>query len=183
MLPALDVELPGWVEDVIPAEPVFPSIEDRMRFAVELSRRSVENGTGGPFGAAVFDGDGEMVAPGVNLVTSTGNSVLHAEVVAVALAHRAVEKPVLGGMELVTSTEPCTMCLGATHWSGVNRLVTGARGSDAEATGFDEGPKPDGWAEELEKRGVTVVRDVGREAAAEVLKQYRERGGEVYGRR
>jgi tRNA(Arg) A34 adenosine deaminase TadA len=44
--------------------------------------------------------------------------------------------------ELVTSTEPCAMCLGATPWSGVRGLVCGARDEDASAVGFDEGSKP-----------------------------------------
>jgi hypothetical protein len=33
------------------------------------------------------------------------------------------------------------MCFGAIPWSGRRRLVSGARSSDAEDIGFDEGPK------------------------------------------
>lgn len=150
-----------------------------MTLAVELSRRNVEQGTGGPFGAAVFR-NGEPISVGINLVPLTGISALHAEVVALSLAHRAAG-PDLEGLELVTSTEPCAMCIGATHWSGVTRLVTGARGEDAEAVGFDEGPKPKYWEAELERRGVTVERDVLRDEAAAVLRSYAEAGGEIYG--
>lgn len=177
--PSLEIELPGWVEDAVPEDETFSTVDDRMGLAVELSRRNAERGTGGPFGAAVFR-EGEPVALGVNLVPPTGVSVLHAEVVALALAHR-VAGPDLEGLELVTSTEPCAMCIGATHWSGVTRLVTGARGSDAESVGFDEGPKPADWEAELERRGVAVTRDVRRQEAAEVLRSYAEAGGEIYG--
>ena len=46
--------------------------------------------------------------------------------------------------ELVASTEPCAQCFGATPWSGVRRLVCGARGSeDARAIGFERGTEPD----------------------------------------
>ena len=41
--------------------------------------------------------------------------------------------------EMVASTQPCAMCLGATPWSGIRRLVCGARDEDAEEIGFDEG--------------------------------------------
>lgn len=37
------------------------------------------------------------------------------------------------------------MCFGAVPWFGVRHLVRGARGArgeDAEAAGFDKGPKP-----------------------------------------
>ena len=56
--------------------------------------------------------------------------------------------------ELVASTEPCAMCLGAIPWSGVRYLVCGARSEDAQRIGFDEGPKPVEWVRSLEKRGM-----------------------------
>ena len=43
----------------------------------------------------------------------------------------------LGGLgdgrafELVTTTEPCAMCLGAIPWSGLSSVVCGARDQDA----------------------------------------------------
>ncbi len=76
--------------------------------------------------------------------------------------------------ELVTSAEPCAMCLGATPWSGVRGLVCGARG---------EGAKPSGWVSALEGRGITVARDVLREEAAGVLGEYAALGGEIYNSR
>jgi tRNA(Arg) A34 adenosine deaminase TadA len=33
----------------------YPTDEERMRLAIDLSRENVERGTGGPFGAAVFE--------------------------------------------------------------------------------------------------------------------------------
>jgi tRNA(Arg) A34 adenosine deaminase TadA len=82
--------------------------------------------------------------------------------------------------ELVTSTEPCAMCLGAVPWSGVRRVVCGARGDDACAIGLDEGAKPDDWPGELARRGIEVVRDVLRDEARAVLRHYGESGGVLY---
>ena len=70
--------------------------------------------------------------------------------------------------------------LGATLWSGVTRLVCGARAEDAEAIGFDEGPKLPDWAAQLEARGIEVIRDVERGYAAAVLQEYAAGGGPVY---
>lgn len=82
--------------------------------------------------------------------------------------------------ELVSSCEPCAMCLGSTLWSGVARLVTGATKADAEAIGYDEGPVfPESYAY-LERRGVAVVRQVLREQARTLFAEYQAAGGVIY---
>ena len=181
--PPLILELPPWVGDVLAAfGPTLVSDEERMELVVALSRHSVNEG-GGPFGAAVFDAAGCVVAPGVNLVVPAGASIAHAEVVALSLAQQVIGHYDLGlggPLELVTSTEPCAQCFGAVPWSGVKRLVCGATTEDAEAIGFDEGPKPESWTLELERRGIAVRRGVLREKARQVLRDYAEQGGAIY---
>lgn len=187
--PVLTLGLPGWVEEFLSGSgDLYPTEEDRMRLAIDLSRKNVEHGTGGPFGAAIFDDAGRLIAPGVNLVTISNFSVAHAEIVAIMVAQQVVGHFDLGGAgrpacELVASTEPCAQCFGATPWSGVRKLVCGARDEDARAIGFDEGPKMPGWKEALEERGISVVRDVCREEAAAVLRRYAEHGGPIYNAR
>ncbi|MCP9472312.1 MAG: nucleoside deaminase [Nitrospira sp.] len=157
-----------------------------MRFVIELASRNVTTGTGGPFAAAVFETrTGHLVSVGVNLVVLTSCSLAHAELVALANAQHTVRHFDLGapGMpehELVTSSEPCAMCFGAIPWSGVRRVLCGARAGDAEAIGFDEGPKPTRWVAALEQRGITVVRDLCRREAVTVLQRYRKSGGIIY---
>jgi tRNA(Arg) A34 adenosine deaminase TadA len=41
----------------------------------------------------------------------------------VRLASKRFDLPTLAGSTLYTSTEPCAMCSGAIHWSGVGRVV------------------------------------------------------------
>ncbi len=185
--PMLALKLPEWlVEFLSAAKDVYPGMEERMRLVIELSRLNVEHGSGGPFAAAVFrSGNGALLAAGVNLVLSANCSVLHGEIVALILAQQKTGSYDLGAegagpCELVTSTEPCAMCLGAVQWSGVLRLVCGARGEDAERIGFDEGEKPGNWKKALERRGISVVSDVCRDEAAAVLREYAERGGILY---
>ena len=181
------LRLPEWVEELASRE-VYPTAEGRMRLAVELSRQNVERGTGGTFGAAIFEREsGRPIAPGVNLVVGSGCSVFHAEMGAILVAQRVVGDFDLGGegslYELVASTEPCVMCLGAVPWYSVRSLLCGAGGEDAEEIGFDERTKPDRWVRSLEKRGIVVTRDVLRGEAASVLREYAKHGGEIYNSR
>ena len=185
--PEFRLRLPAWVTDLLDDRGrLYPTAEDRMRLAVDLSRLNLRNGTGGPFGAAIFEAEtGRLLAPGVNMVVASNCSVLHAEIVAMMVAQTMVGDFDLGGgdrppYELVASTEPCAMCLGATPWSGVRSLVCGARADDAEKIGFDEGMKPFRWVSSLEERGIAVARDVLREEAAAVLREYARGGGPIY---
>jgi tRNA(Arg) A34 adenosine deaminase TadA len=181
--PILSVTLPDWIREVCQPGSRFESVEVRMGLVIELARRNVGLGTGGPFGAGVFDVEtGEIIAPGVNLVVPARAALAHAELLAIAFAGRALETFDLGvrATELVTSTEPCAMCLGAVPWSGVRRLVCGARDEDARRIGFDEGDKPTNWIANLERRGIEVVRDVARAEATSVLEDYARSGGMIY---
>ena len=179
------ITLPDWVERFLRLQPkVFSTVEDRMRLVLALARQNIEHQTGGPFGAAIFDDHGCLIAPGINLVTATNCSVLHAEIVAIMLAQQRLGRYDIGGgkdrYELVASTEPCAMCFGAVPWSGVARLTCGARDEDARRIGFDEGPKLADWQQALAERGIAVLRDILHEEAVAVLDQYSGLGGIIY---
>lgn len=183
----IEIKLPVWVESFIrESGKLYHTPEEKMDFVIELSKKNVEHKSGGPFGAAVFDSkDGSLIAAGVNLVTSSGLSIAHAEIIALMQAQTLLNNFDLGTLglprcELVSSTEPCAMCLGAVPWSGVISLVCGARGEDACAVGFDEGSKREDWVRELEVRGIKVTRDVLRDRAANILREYVHNGGVVY---
>ena len=181
--PSLTVSLPDWMSEVCRPGAIFATVDERMALVIELARTNVARETGGPFGAAIFDIEtGEVIAPGVNLVVSAHAALAHAEMLAIAVAGRALESFDLGvrETELVTSTEPCAMCLGAIPWSGVRRLVCGARDEDARRIGFDEGDKPGGWIALLRTRGIVVVQDVFRSEATAVLEEYARSGGPIY---
>ena len=184
----LTIELPAWLEAALATAGPLPDRDARMALAIDLSHQNVAHGTGGPFGAVVADGDtGQVVSAGVNLVEHRSNSVLHAEIVAIMFAQRAVgawtlAAPGLPRYEVVSSSTPCAMCLGAVLWSGAAALVCGARPEDVRAIGFDEGPVFDGSFEYLRARGIDIVRDVRRAEAQAVLAEYQARGGTIYNR-
>ncbi len=181
--PRIEIRLPLWVAEKLAHPACASTVAERARFAIDLAALNVAHGTGGPFGAAVFErASGKLVAAGVNLVLSSGLSCAHAEVGALSLAQRALGTPDLApfDLELATSAEPCWMCLGAIHWSGVRSVIASARDEDVRAIGFDEGAKPADWTATLRERGIAVTIDVERDAAIAVLRRYAASGGEIY---
>ena len=178
--------LPQWLQDEMQnSTQAIPEEHRRMEYVIGLARRNIEKGTGGPFGAAVFErGSGKLIAVGVNLVMRSNCSHAHAEMIAIALAEQKLgvyslsEAP--GEYELVSSCEPCSMCFGAIPWSGVTRVVSGAKDADARSIGFDEGPKPNSWVSALEERGIEVVEGLCRDEALGVMRAYVESGGVIY---
>jgi len=172
----------GWQE--AHAE-TYPDIEDRMRLAIELSAINVEQDTGGPFGAIIFNrNSGKLISAGVNRVVACAASIAHAEIMAITAAQQQLGvfdlSAPIPSCELVTSCEPCTMCFGAIPWSGIRHLVCAARDADARAIGFDEGPKMTTWQQQLESRGITVQTDLCRHDAAAILQHYANHQGPIY---
>jgi tRNA(Arg) A34 adenosine deaminase TadA len=155
-----------------------------MRLVIAVATQNVIQRTGGPFGAAIFERQsGALVSVGMNSVVRLHNSTLHAEMLAIMLAEQRIGSYTLHGdveHELVTSCDPCAMCLGAILWSGVRRVITGAGRDDAAAIDFDEGPVfPESYAY-LEARGIAITRGLLREEAAAVIELYRKQGGPIY---
>lgn len=157
-----------------------------MRLAISIARVNVERETGGPFGAAIFERDsGRVVAVGMNSVVRLNNSTLHGEILAFMMAQQQIGSYTLsrpGGRlhDIYTSCEPCAMCLGATLWSGVKRVVYGATRDDAVQLDFEEGPVFEASYQYLEDRGVEIVGPRLRHEARAVLDLYRARGGKIY---
>ena len=181
------IELPDWCNDLIASLPEkLHSDEEKMQLAIDLSRQNVEHGTGGPFGSVVTSANnGQIIAIGVNRVEPDDCSSAHGEIVALSLAqarlgHWNLAESDAAPLELITSCEPCAMCLGAIPWSGVARVVCGASKGDAEVTGFDEGERIEDWAGMLNRRGIEVATNVLQTQAAQVLIDYAKSGARIY---
>jgi tRNA(Arg) A34 adenosine deaminase TadA len=177
--------LPAWVHSEVDAQRLYTDDEAKVALAIQLSHRNVEHGSGGPFGAAVFDAAGRLLSVGVNRVVPQTCSVAHAEMMAYMTAQSRTQRARLNEdgarYVLATSAQPCCMCYGATFWAGVDELLIGASASDVmELTEFDEGPLPSDWAGELQRRGIAVRQGILRDAAREVLRIYSTAGGKHY---
>ena len=186
MIGSIEIRMPEWFgEYSFEDDFCIADLPERMRFVLKLAIRNIEEASGGPFSAAVFEKHtGRLVAFGVNRVIHSYCSLAHAEMNALSMAQQRLKQHRLGAdgieYELVSSCEPCAMCLGAIPWSGISSLVYGGRHIDAENCGFDEGDKPEKWVEILQNRGISVTQDVLREECAEVFMKYIDLRGEIY---
>ena len=185
---SLTLSLPEWIDDFL-KQYQFPLVsnEERMRFVLKLTLQNIEKTTGGPFGAAVFEREsGQLVSVGVNVVLKQGCSAAHAEMMAIMLAQQELGTHDLGiadlpEFQLVTSGKMCAMCLGSVVWSGVREVLASAQPEDVEnIVGFDEGPAPADYDQQLEKRGISIIPSFLREEGCTVLQRYVELEGVVY---
>lgn len=183
------LRLPQWLVDALEDQPArLETVEAQMAYVHSLADRNWREGNGGPFAAIVVDpASGEVVSAGVNVVLSTGISSGHAEVVALGLAQSRLGTWDLGAkreLALVVNWRPCVQCYGATLWSGIRHLVVAGDGPELEElTGFDEGPVVADWAEQFERRGITVTQNVLRDEALAVYRAYGESDAVVYNAR
>lgn len=136
----------------------------------------------GPFLAAIYDDDGNLIAKAANSVVNKTCSHNHAEMNAIKLAEKKLGTYDLSAynLSIYVTSEPCMMCLGGIMWSGIKAVYYGVPSSRVtKITGFDEGFKPD-WFKEFKKRGITVYGQIETDAGEKVLKDYVSAGHTVY---
>lgn len=92
-----------------------------LKRAVSLSRESLLAG-GFPVAALLVRDDRE-ISYGLSCTESTHDVTAHGEVQAI----RAAGLQAIAPLTLYSSLEPCLMCLAASAWAGVNRIVFGCR--------------------------------------------------------
>ncbi|MBR4624628.1 MAG: nucleoside deaminase [Alphaproteobacteria bacterium] len=136
----------------------------------------------GPFLAAIYDSNGNLIARAANSVINKSCSHNHAEMNAIKLAEKKLGTYDLSkyNLSIYVTAEPCMMCLGAIMWSGIKAVYYGVSSKRVtKITGFDEGFKPD-WYKEFKKRGITVYGQIETDAGEQVLKDYVAQGHTVY---
>lgn len=176
---ATEIRLPVWLSSL--SLPDAPASDGAcMALAIAAAAENVAHGTGGPFGACIRNNaTGEVISVGVNLAMASGNPALHAETVAISLAAGRLAEP--GGVTLFTSCEPCIMCLGASHWAQIARIVSAASRDDARKVGFSEGAGTPQLRAEMKARGVVFEDGLLQQEGAAILDRYAVQGGVIYG--
>ena len=110
-------------------------MDEIMRVCIHAAIEGVNNGEGGPFGAAILK-DGEVIALEHNQVIKTNDPTAHAEINAIRQASHRLNRFDLSDCVLVTSSEPCPMCLSAIMWAGIKKVYYGCNVHDAQEIGF-----------------------------------------------
>ncbi|MCR9296606.1 MAG: nucleoside deaminase [bacterium] len=187
----IQLEIPQWLLASLQELPkAIDDVQARVQMILDLARLNLKHETGGPFAAGVFEKQtGKIVAIGVNLVVATHCSSAHAEIVAISLAQQQLRSYDLGGAgmphhQLVVNAQPCAMCVGAIHWSGLRSVIFAATREQVEKlTGFDEGPVHPNWRKELERRGIEVESGILENEACQAFREFSSSGGLVYNSR
>lgn len=131
-------------------------ITDAMRCAIKLSLEKMREGCGGPFGAVILKND-EIISKGWNQVTSTNDPTAHAEVVAIRNACQKLQTFDLTGCILVTSCEPCPMCLASSMWARIDKIYYANTRFDAADIGFDDSFFYDELEKPMEMRVIPLL--------------------------
>lgn len=148
-----------------------------MQKAVELSRRGMEQGDGGPFGSIVVKGE-EIVGEGWNQVLCENDPTAHAEVMAIRDACKKLGTFQLTGCEIYTSCEPCPMCLGAIYWARPSRVYYANSKEDAAAINFDDSFIYREIAVPHEDKKIPLI-ELPDEEALKVFRQWKEKNNKT----
>jgi len=116
------------------------ALERMMREALAAAAEGMAGGEA-PIGAALFTGDGTLVARGHNRMNQTLNRTAHAEIVLFANAAGKVEPPDRRDLILASTLEPCVMCTGAAMEAAVDLVVYGLRAPADNGTGRVDPPQ------------------------------------------
>jgi len=108
-----------------------------LNAAIKLAAEHSASGKNGPFGAVIVKNH-KIIGQGWNQVVSANDPSAHAEIVAIRGACTQLGSHSLTGCTLYTSCEPCPMCLSASVWARLDKVVYAETRQGAAMAGFDD---------------------------------------------
>ena len=149
-----------------------------MKIAKECAEKGSSNKEGGPFGAVIVDGEGNIVAEANNMVLKNTDPTAHAEVTAIRKACEKLGTYDLSGCTIYTSCEPCPMCLSAIIWANIKNVYYACTRNDANEIGF----RDNAIYEFLEGKNKSLlnIEEIDREECLEVFEEYKKNNKTIY---
>lgn len=95
--------------------------KDFLQKAIEQAKKSVAQG-GFPAGAVIVK-NGEIIGEGISVGNKLNDPTSHGEMAAIRAACKNLSTADLSGSILYASMQPCLMCLGASMWSAIPKIV------------------------------------------------------------
>ncbi|HVY72851.1 MAG TPA: nucleoside deaminase [Candidatus Paceibacterota bacterium] len=92
-----------------------------LQQAIEKAKESVAKG-GFPAGAVVVK-DGEVIGEGISIGNILHDPTSHGEMAAIRNACVAMQSSNLSECTLYASMQPCAMCLSASGWASISKIV------------------------------------------------------------
>jgi len=151
-----------------------------MRQAIEKARETMNEDLGGPFGAAVVDAEGNILAVASNTVLGDNDPTAHAEVNAIRAAAKKKGSYDLSGCTLYTTAHPCPMCLGAIIWANIKHIRYGCRPEDADSIGFRDDFIYDFIKGDMKDKEILTIDEGERDACLRLFKEYKDKGKVIY---
>lgn len=129
--------------------------EPFLQQTIDLAKRNVQTGNGGPF-AAIICQNQKIISACTNTVTTSNDPTAHAEILAIRAACAQLNTFQLVDCILYSSCEPCPMCLGAIYWARLQQVYFACNRLDAAQAGFDDRLIYDEIAKVPEKRRIVM---------------------------
>ena len=151
-----------------------------MKLAIDRARETMNLNYGGPFGAAVIDENGNIVAVSSNSVLKDNDPTAHAEVNAIREACKKLNTYDLSGCILYATGHPCPMCLSAIIWANIKKVYYGCRPSDAEKIGFRDDFIYRFINDGLNEKEVLEILELDRDECVKLFDEYEKSGKVIY---
>lgn len=152
-------------------------LEFGIKESIEMARKTMNLGYGGPFGAAIIK-DGHCIAVASNSVLIDNDPTAHAEINAIREACSVLETYDLSGCELYATGYPCPMCMSAIIWANITKVYYGCTPSEAENIGF----RDDYIYRFLRSEDTSVIslEQIGHEEAIKLFEEYHKNNSIIY---
>jgi len=106
---------------IVPTEAERAAMRDAIDRALKATKQSGKSG----IAATVMRG-GKIIAVGENEVHLQSDPTQHAEMVAITRAAAALDATDLSGCTIISTLQPCEMCLSAIRFAGISRIIFAA---------------------------------------------------------
>jgi len=151
-------------------------LNDFIDEALQQAHRAVKEKSGGPFGAVIVCNN-QIIGRGFNTVIRDNDPTAHAEMNAIRNAAGKLKNADLSNCFLVTTSEPCPMCLMAARWARLLKIYYIAPCSLASHYGFQD----EELYKSIREAGIEMVElNEFHQQVEDVFKLWKEEGGRLY---
>ncbi|MGI6710541.1 MAG: nucleoside deaminase [Bacilli bacterium] len=154
--------------------------EELMEMAIKQARKTMNKNYGGPFGAAIIDEKGKVVAISSNTVLKDNDPTAHAEINAIRQATTKMKTYDLSNCILFTTAFPCPMCLGAIIWSNIKTVYYGCDVKQTNEIGFRDEKIYDFLKSDCKNINILKLSIQDQEKCLELFKEYKESNKKIY---
>ncbi|RTK94767.1 nucleoside deaminase [Candidatus Saccharibacteria bacterium] len=155
------------------------SDEDNMRLAIDVAKDA--EASGGAAIGAIMVKDGKVIAQGLSNPWGKRDPSNHGEIDCIRNTAKDNDLMDMQGCTLYGTLEPCSMCVGAALWAGVDRIVFGAYAEDVAGNDYEydnysseELAKTSRKAANPSRGKIEIIGGVLHEECKELLKDYKE---------